>query len=148
MPLSVTIKINGQPTPLSCKIIQLDRTIVKVVGEMKNVLIWLSADERLCQFIDIIVADIPQAYRSILSRDQFAKLEGLFVIELSHTEPDTQYKILQFSWTHSIDCNNVNLVSDLESNTSYVELEDKFWLLYFDGSKTQEGSGAGCVLIN
>ena len=48
MPLSVTIKINGQPTPLSCKIIQLDRTIVKVVGEMKNVLIWLSADEHVC----------------------------------------------------------------------------------------------------
>ena len=69
-------------------------------------------------------------------------------IELSHTESDTQSELFQFSQTHNIDCNIVNLVSYLESNTSYVELEDKFWLLYFDGSKTQEGSGAGCVLIN
>ena len=106
---------------------------------MKNVLIWLSTDERVCQFIDVMVADIPQAYRSILSRDQFAKLEGLFAIELSHTKLDTQSELFQFSRTHNIDCNIVNLVSDLESNTSYVELEDKFWLLYFDGSKTQEG---------
>ena len=59
MPLSVCIKINGQPTPSSCKIIQLDRSTVKVVGEMKNVLIRLSADERVCQFIDIMVVDIP-----------------------------------------------------------------------------------------
>ena len=45
MPLSVCRKINGKPTPSSCKIIQLDRSTVKVVGEMKNVLIWLSTDE-------------------------------------------------------------------------------------------------------
>ena len=32
MPLSVCRKINGQPTPSSCKIIQLDRTAVNVVG--------------------------------------------------------------------------------------------------------------------
>ena len=95
-----------------------------------------------------MVVDIPQAYRLILSRDWFAKLEGLFSIEWSHIESDTQSELLQFSWTHNIDCNMVNLVLDLESNTSYVELEDKFWLLYFDGSKTKEGSGFGCVLIN
>ena len=85
MPLSVTIKINGQPTPLSCKIIQLGRTIVKVVGEMRNVLIWLSTDERVCQFIDIMVVDIPQAYGLILRRDWSTKLEGFFVTKWSHS---------------------------------------------------------------
>ena len=59
MPLSVCKRINGQPKPSNGKIIQLDRTIVKVVGEMEDVLIRLSADERVCQFIDIMVADIP-----------------------------------------------------------------------------------------
>ena len=58
-PISLCRKINGQPTPSSCKIIQLDRSIVKVVGEMKNVLSRLSIDERVCQFIDIMVVDIP-----------------------------------------------------------------------------------------
>ena len=37
--LSVYRKINGQSTPSSCKIIKLDRTVIKVVGEMKDVLI-------------------------------------------------------------------------------------------------------------
>ena len=31
------------------------------------------------------------------------------------------------------------------SNSVGVEI---FWILYFDGSKTMEGSGAGCVLID
>ena len=78
MPLSVYRKINGQPTPSSCKIIQLDRTTVNVVGEMKDVLIRLSADEMVFQFIDIMAMDIPKAYGLILSRDLSAKLEGYF----------------------------------------------------------------------
>ena len=40
---------------------------VKVVGEMEDVLIILSIDERVCQFIDIMVVDIPEAYGLILS---------------------------------------------------------------------------------
>ena len=47
-----------------------------------------------------------------------------------------------------IDYNIVNLVSDVESSTSTIELADRFWVLYFDGSKTQEGSGHGCILID
>ena len=39
MPLSVCKRINGKPTPSTGKIIQLDRKIVKVVGEMNDVLI-------------------------------------------------------------------------------------------------------------
>ena len=53
MSLSVCKRINGQPMPSTGKIIQLDRTTVKVVGEMNDVLIRLVADERVCQFINI-----------------------------------------------------------------------------------------------
>ena len=53
----------------------------------------------------------------------------------------------QFSWANEIDCNIVDLVSDVVNNSSLVGVES-FWILYFDGSKTLEGSGAGCVLIN
>ena len=69
MPLSVCKNINGQPTPSSCRIIQLDRSDVNVIGEMKDVLIRLSADDRFFQFIDIMVVDIPEAYELILSSD-------------------------------------------------------------------------------
>ena len=62
MPLSVCKKINGQPKSSTWQVLQLDRTAVKVIGEMEDVLIRLSANERVCQYIDIVVADIPDAY--------------------------------------------------------------------------------------
>ena len=62
MPLSVCKKINGQPKPSTWQVIQLDRTVVKVIREMEDILIRLSADERVCQYINILVADIPDGY--------------------------------------------------------------------------------------
>ena len=67
MPLEVCKKINGYPKPTAWEVVQLDRTSVKVVGEMKNVLIRLSANNNICQFIDIMVADIPDGYGLILN---------------------------------------------------------------------------------
>ena len=84
MPLSVYKKINGQPKPSTWKVIQLDRTNVKVIGEMEDVLIRLSSNDKVCQFIDIVVADIPEAYGLVLSRDLPAKLNGYFASDWSH----------------------------------------------------------------
>ena len=69
MPLSVCKRINGQPKPSTWQVIQLDRIAMKVIGEMEDVLIRLSADERVCQYIEIVVADIPNAYGLVLSQD-------------------------------------------------------------------------------
>ena len=69
MPLVVCKQINGQPKPTTWEVTQLDKTNVKVVGEMENVLIRLSANKKICQFIDIVVADIPDGYGLILNRD-------------------------------------------------------------------------------
>ena len=76
MPLSVCRRINGQPKPSTWNVTQLDRTNVKVVGEMEDVLIRLSSNEKVCQFIDIVVADIPKAFGLVLSRDWSVKLNG------------------------------------------------------------------------
>ena len=78
MPLEVCNKINGQPNPTAWEVVQLDRTSVKVVGEMKNLLIRLSANKKICQFIDIMVADIPDGYGLILNRYWSARLKGYF----------------------------------------------------------------------
>ena len=67
MPLAVWKKINGQPKPIAWEVTQLDRTSVKVVGEMENVLIRLSANEKICQFIDIVVVEISDGYGIILN---------------------------------------------------------------------------------
>ena len=69
MSLAVCKNINGQPKPTDWQVTQLDRTNVKVVEEMEDVLIRLSANEKICQYIDIVVADIPDGYGLILNRD-------------------------------------------------------------------------------
>ena len=84
MPLSICKKINGQLIPSPSQIIQLDRYVVKVIGEMKDVLIRLSADPKVCQFIDIIVVYILEAYGLIFSRDWSTKLNGYFATDWSH----------------------------------------------------------------
>ena len=78
MPLLVCKKINGQPKPSTSRVVQLDRMNVKVIGEMENVLIHLSSNYKVCQVIDIVVADALEAYGIVLSRDWLAKLNGYF----------------------------------------------------------------------
>ena len=78
MPLEACKKINGQLESTFCEVMQLDSTGVKVAGEMKNVLIRLSANNKIFQFIDITVANIPSGYGLILNRDWSARLKGYF----------------------------------------------------------------------
>ena len=51
---------------------------------MEDVLIQLSSNEKVCQFIDIVVADIPEAYGLVLSWDWSAKINGYFASDWSH----------------------------------------------------------------
>ena len=69
MPLAVCKKLNGKLKPTIWDVTQLVKTSVKVVGEMENFLIRLSANKRICHYIDIVVADIPDGYGMILNRD-------------------------------------------------------------------------------
>ena len=84
MPLSVCQKINVEVRPSDLKIIQLDRTNVKVIGELKNVLIRLSSNSKVHQVIDIIVVDILEVYGLFLSRDWSENLHGYFATDWSH----------------------------------------------------------------
>ena len=78
----------------------------------------------------------------------FIELElGNYQAEEASSIPDTQPDLLCFSRVDEIDYKIVDLVSDVVCNSNLVEV-DSFWTLYFDGSKTLEGSGAGYVLID
>ena len=70
-----------------------------------------------------------------------------YQVEEASSILDTQPDLLRFSRADEIDCNIVDLVSYVVCNSNSVEV-DSFWTLYFDGSKTLEGSGAGYVLID
>ena len=57
---------------------------MKVVGEMEHVLNRLSANEKVCQYIDIVVVDIPNLYGLVLSRYWSTRLNGCFASDWSH----------------------------------------------------------------
>jgi hypothetical protein len=77
-------KINDVLEKRTTRIIQLDRSDVKVIGELKDVMIRLDFDLRVHQVIDIIVVDIPKAYGLLWSRDWSAKLQGYFSTNWTH----------------------------------------------------------------
>ena len=83
MPLSVCKKLNGKYVPSNSQITQLDRTNVKVVGEMKDVLVRIACNPSVYQIIDIVVANILDAYGLFLCRDWSQQLNGFFATDWS-----------------------------------------------------------------
>ena len=78
----------------------------------------------------------------------FIELEpGNYQAKEASSIPDTHPDLLRFSRADEIDCKIVELVSDVVCNLNSVEVYS-FWTLYFDGSKTLEGSGACSILID
>ena len=75
---SVCKKLNVEPQICKTNITQLDQSHVKVLGELKDVLIHLASNYKVLQTIDIIVVDIPEAYGMILSRYWSRKLDRYF----------------------------------------------------------------------
>jgi ribonuclease HI len=196
MPWSVCQKINAEVEPSSLKIIQLDRTDVKVIGEVKNVLIRLSSNPKVHQVIDIIVVDIPEVYGLFLSRDWSEQLHGYFATDWSHLWPPENGKpnkirvnrerYLKFTVTDLNDPNepytppadslevqgmdtffgnfmaevsSINnpqqqseIIAYVQPTASIQQIHEpdgnQIWSLYFDGSKSKEGDGAGCIIID
>ena len=84
MPYSVCKKLNAVPVPCDTSIVQLDRSNVKVIAKLNEVLIRLASNPQVHFIIDIIVADILEAYGLFLSRDWSEKLKGYFTMDWSH----------------------------------------------------------------
>ena len=75
--------MHGNYVPSNSQITQLDRTNVRVLGEMKDVLVRIACNPSVFQIIDIVVADIPDAYGLFLSRDWSQQLNGFFATDWS-----------------------------------------------------------------
>jgi len=67
MPYSVCNKLNITPAKIDTHIIKLNKNEVKVIGELKYVMIHIASNRDFHQVIDIIVVDIPEAYKILLS---------------------------------------------------------------------------------
>jgi hypothetical protein len=84
MPLSICRKLNSIPLQSKKHVIQLDMTLVKVMGELRDVMIIIETLPKFVQVIDIIMVDIPEAYGLLLSRDWSEKLNGYFSTYWAH----------------------------------------------------------------
>lgn len=69
MPYTIAKRLHVIPEKTGTRIVQLDRTNVKVIGELKDVLIRMTTKPQYTQVIDIVVVDIPKVYGMLLSRD-------------------------------------------------------------------------------
>ena len=78
----------------------------------------------------------------------FIELEpGNYQVEEASSTSDAHPDLLRFSQADEINCKIVDLAVDVHVNSRIV-VGSNFCTLFFDGSKTLEGSGAGCVLID
>jgi hypothetical protein len=78
MPLSICRKLNVIPLHSDKHVMQLDRTQVKVMGGLRDVMIGIETHPKFVQVIDIIVVEISEAYGLLLSRYWYEKLNGYF----------------------------------------------------------------------
>jgi hypothetical protein len=76
--------LNANPVKSDKHAIQIDRTQVKVIGELKYVMIRIATHPKYVQVIDIILVDIPEAYGMLLSRGWSEKLNGYFSTDWVH----------------------------------------------------------------
>jgi hypothetical protein len=84
IPFSICKKLNVIPLKTDKHVIQLDRTQVKVMGELKDVMIRIVTHPKFVQVIDIIVVDIPEAYGLLLSRYWSKNINDYFSTEWAH----------------------------------------------------------------
>ena len=77
----------------------------------------------------------------------FIELEpGNYQAEEASDTSNAQPDLLRFSQADEIDCKIVDLAVEVDVNSRIVVSD--FWTICFYGSKTLEGSGVGCVLID
>lgn len=84
MSFSICKKLGLNPIQTNKKVIQLDKTEVNVVGELRDIHVQVGSDPRILTNIDIQVADIPETYGMLLSRDLIKNLGGYLALDFSH----------------------------------------------------------------
>jgi hypothetical protein len=84
MTLSICKKLNVISLKNDKHIIKLDKTQVKVIGELKDVMIIMVTHPKKFQVIDIIVVDIPESYGLQLNQYWSKKFNGYFSTDWAH----------------------------------------------------------------
>jgi len=84
MPLGVCKKLGLNLAKSDKKVVQLDKSEVKVVGELLNIYMQVASEPRVQYFMDIQAVDIMDVYGILLSRDWSRSLNGYMTINFLH----------------------------------------------------------------
>lgn len=119
----------------------MDRSNVRVMGELKYVLIYLSSNPKVHQTTYIIVVDIPKEYGVILSRDWSTKLNGYFEKDWSHLwlpykgQPNkiryTKHTVTNINDFNELVLFSNSILGNLLFDTFFGELDAEIPLLQF-----------------
>jgi hypothetical protein len=168
---SVMSKIIMEEIGLSCtnensrSILSYNCLQQSTIGEIKDVTLVLCAHPEIRTTLSIQVIDMPiRNYSIILGRDWKTLTCGYLSLDGTHLSvPQNGNNIIVLRegrispYLKSIPQLNVNyLEEDLgvysiffdegETNLEQIDLEDSMWHMHFDGSCSNEGSGAGIIL--
>ena len=91
-------------------------------------------------FIDIDSPNDPFRFNNMENYISYMSFVGFTTGISSHAEIGRKYELLHCTQIVEPNCNIVGL-RDIN-----VDIGTNFWTLYFDGSKSKEGAGVGCLL--
>lgn len=80
----VCMNFNIQFKRSTTQIVHLGKSNIRLLGNLKVVLIKLSSNPKIHQINNIFVVDIPESYGLLLSRDCQSQLNGYFSTNWSH----------------------------------------------------------------
>jgi hypothetical protein len=177
MPKVVMEELGMEITKLYQDLYSYDSKKVKCLGLIKDMVVSLAQLPMKSVVMDIVVADIPPMFGMLLSKTWAKKVGGSLQMDITYAtipmfgdEHRRIYREVRLAYIVSDHQNPINHpiyviedeigsfffhLNDDEPETSVSQCKDqpltiqqnKVWKMYFDGSSSKEGSGAGILLI-
>jgi hypothetical protein len=151
-----------------CKyLLSLDSRTIETIGYIKDLSITFNQAPDVSMLIDVIVADIPEAYGMILGREWSSKVkQGCYFMEGTHftfphkgvevvirREPKYREQVVPASYnTKHVSFQDTGMgtyivLSEEDVHIPPPELEEVMWSMDFDGAKSKHGSGVGVLFV-
>jgi hypothetical protein len=159
MPLRVMRRLGLECTSPCKDLLALDSRTVETIGYIKDLSITYDQAPEVSMLINMIVADIPEAYGMILGREWSTKVKkGRYFMEGTHftfphkgvevvirREPKYQEQVVPASYNmkhvsfQDTGMGTYTMLSEEDAHVPPSELEEMVWSMDFDGAKSKHG---------
>jgi ribonuclease HI len=168
MPLRVMRRLGLECTGPCKDLLALDSRTVETIGYIKDLPIAYDQAPEVSMLINVIVADIPEAYGMLLGREWSTRVKnGRYFMEGTHftfphkgvevvikREPKYREQVIPASYnTKHVSFQDTGMgtyavLSEEDVHAPPSESEEMVWSMDFDGAKSKSGSGAGVLLCD